>query len=141
MFEDFDPKTVLATEKAKALAEQLEDESVATGHLIYGLTVDQSVCLHHIFLDLNVDPDMFSGYVESLPREPEVPNGPWNRHCVTVFERARDAANELNSKIVRPSPNRARLPVTSRNASSSESGSTSSVNCSNTSWICAEMSA
>ena len=102
MFEGFDPKTVLATEKAKALAEQLQDESVATGHLIYGLTVDQSVCLHHIFLDLNVDPDMFSGYVDSLPREPEVPNGPWNRHCVTVFERARDAAQELGSKIVRP---------------------------------------
>lgn len=102
MFEDFDPKTVLATEKAHALAEQLHDESVATGHLIYGLTVDQSVCLHHIFLDLNVDPDMFSGYVDSLPREPEIPDGPWNRHCRTVFDRARDAAQELGSKTVRP---------------------------------------
>ena len=99
MFEDFDPKTILATEKAKALAEQLQDESVATGHLIYGLTIDQSVCLHHIFLDLNVDPDMFSGYVDSLPREPEIPNGPWNRHCMTVFERARDAAQDLGSDL------------------------------------------
>ena len=102
MFEDFDTKTVLATEKAQALAEQLQDESVATGHLIYGLTVDQSVCLHHIFSDLNVDPDMFSDYVNSLPREPEVPNGPWNRHCMTVFDRARDAAQDLGQKTVRP---------------------------------------
>ena len=102
MFEDFDPKTVRATEKARELAEQLEDESVATGHLIYGLTVDQSVCLHHIFLDLNVDPEMFSGYVQSLPREPEVPNGPWNRHCMTAFERGKDAAQELGSKTVQP---------------------------------------
>ncbi|HEB54184.1 MAG TPA: hypothetical protein ENI87_13105 [bacterium] len=102
MFEDFDDKTVLATKQAEELAQRLGDESVATGHLIYGLTVDQSVCLHHIFKDLNVDPDMFSGYVESLPREPEVPNGPWNRHCLTVFERAKDAARDLGSKKVLP---------------------------------------
>ncbi|MEZ6036658.1 MAG: Clp protease N-terminal domain-containing protein [Planctomycetota bacterium] len=102
MFEDFAEKTVLATEKAKELAQQLQDESVATGHLIYGLTVDRSVCLHHIFQDLNVDPDMFSGYVKSLPREPEVPNGPWNRHCMTVFERAKDASVQLGSKKVEP---------------------------------------
>lgn len=102
MFEDFADKTTLAIKKAEELAQQLEDESVATGHLIYGLTVDQSVCLHHIFQDLNVDPDMFSGYVKSLPREPEVPNGPFNRHCHTVFERAKDAANELGSKTVLP---------------------------------------
>ena len=102
MFEDFDEKAVLATQKAQELAQQLQDESVATGHLIYGLTADQSVCLHHIFHDLNVDPDMFSGYVQSLPREPEVPNGPWNRHCHTVFDRAKDAAQQLGSKQVRP---------------------------------------
>jgi len=102
MFEDFAEKTVLATQKAEELAQQLHDESVATGHLIYGLTVDRSVCLHHIFQDLNVDPDMFSGYVKSLPREPEVPNGPWNRHCMTVFERAKDAATQLGSKKVEP---------------------------------------
>jgi ATP-dependent Clp protease ATP-binding subunit ClpA len=102
MFEDFAEKTVLATQKAQELAQQLKDESVATGHLIYGLTVDRSVCLHHIFHDLNVDPEMFSGYVQSLPREPEVPNGPWNRHCVTVFGRAKDAAQQLGSKKVEP---------------------------------------
>lgn len=102
MFEGFSDKTILATQKAEELAKLLEDESVATGHLIYGLTVDQSTCLHHIFLDLNVDPEMFSGYVQSLPREPEEPNGPWNRHCRTVFERAKDAAQELGSKAVLP---------------------------------------
>ncbi len=102
MFEDFAPKTIQATKKAEELAQQLKDQSVATGHLIYGLTVDRSVCLHHIFQDLNVDPDMFSGYVQSLPREPEVPNGPWNRHCLTVFERAHDAAKQLGSKSVEP---------------------------------------
>ena len=102
MFEDFSDKTILATQKAEELAKQLNDESVATGHLIYGLSVDQSTCLHHIFLDLNVDPDMFSGYVNSLPREPDEPDGPWNRHCRTVFGRAKDAAQQLGSKAVLP---------------------------------------
>ena len=102
MFEDFSDKSILATQKAEELAKQLNDESVATGHLIYGLSIDQSTCLHHIFLDLNVDPDMFSGYVNSLPREPEEPGGPWNRHCRTVFGRARDAAQQLGSKTVLP---------------------------------------
>ena len=102
MFEDFAAKTVQAVRKAEELATQLGDESVATGHLIYGLCVDRSVCLHHIFQDLNVDPDMFSGYVKSLPREPAVPNGPYNRHVKTVFERAKDAARQLGSKKVEP---------------------------------------
>jgi ATP-dependent Clp protease ATP-binding subunit ClpA len=102
MFEDFAPKTVLATKRAEELAQQLRDESVATGHLIFGLTADQSVCLHHIFKDLNVDPDMFSLYVKSLTREPGVPNGPWNRHCETAFARAKDAAQQLGQKLVQP---------------------------------------
>lgn len=103
MFDDFDPKSVQAIQAAEALAEQLEDQSVATGHLIYGLTVDPSVSLHHIFLDLNVDPDMFSEYVGSLPREPEVPKGePFNRHCHTVFDRARELAKDLKHKVVQP---------------------------------------
>lgn len=102
MFEDFAPKTVQATKQAEELAQRLRDESVATGHLIYGLTTDRSVCLHHIFQDLNVDPDMFAGYVQTLPREPQVPNGPWNRHCVTAFDRAKDAARQLGSKTVEP---------------------------------------
>jgi ATP-dependent Clp protease ATP-binding subunit ClpA len=102
MFEDFAPKSVQAIKKAEELAQQLKDESVATGHLIYGLTVDRSVCLHHIFQDLNVDPEMFSGYVNSLPREPAVPNGPFNRHVRTVFERAKDAAQQLGGKKVEP---------------------------------------
>ncbi|MCR9248141.1 MAG: hypothetical protein NXI31_24185 [bacterium] len=102
MFEDFAEKTVRALKKAEELAEQLNDESVATGHVIYGLTEDRSVCLHFIFQDLNVDPDMFSGYVQGLPREPEAPNGPFNRHVHTALERARDAAKELGSKAVQP---------------------------------------
>ncbi|MGE3175398.1 MAG: Clp protease N-terminal domain-containing protein [Planctomycetota bacterium] len=102
MFDDFAEKTVAAVRQAEELAKKLGDESVATGHVIYGLTVDKSVCLHHIFQDLNVDPDMFSGYVQSLPREPEVMNPPYNRHVHTVFERARDAAAQLGTKIVQP---------------------------------------
>ena len=102
MFEDFAEKTVQAVKRAEELATQLNDQSVATGHLIYGLTADRSVCLHFIFQDLNVDPDMFSGYVQSLPREPEIPNGPFNRHVHTAFERARDAAKDLGSKAVEP---------------------------------------
>ena len=102
-FDDFSAKSVQAIHAAEALAEQLEDQSVATGHLIYGLTVDQSVSLHHIFLDLNVDPDMFSEYVGSLPREPEVQKGaPFNRHCHTVFERARELAKDLKAPEVVP---------------------------------------
>ncbi|HEX5053361.1 MAG TPA: Clp protease N-terminal domain-containing protein [Planctomycetota bacterium] len=102
MFEDFAEKSVQAVKQAEELATKLGDDSVATGHIIYGLTVDRSTCLHYIFQDLNVDPDMFSGYVNSLPREPAVPNGPFNRHVMTVFERARDAAQQLGSKKVEP---------------------------------------
>ena len=101
--DDFSEKTVQAIHAAEALAEQLEDQSVATGHLIYGLTVDSSVSLHHIFNDLNVDPDMFSEYVGSLPREPEVQRGgPFNRHCHTAFDRARELCKELKAERVEP---------------------------------------
>jgi len=102
MLEDFAEKTVQAVRCAEELAQRLHDESVATGHLIYGLTVDRSTCLHFIFQDLNVDPEMFATYVQSLPREPEVPNGPFNRHVHTAFDRARDAARELGSKTIAP---------------------------------------
>ncbi len=103
MFENFDEKTVTAIRSAEGLAEILEDQSVATGHLIYGLSEDRSVCLFHIFRDLNVDPEMFAGYVQSLPREPEVEKGsPFNRHCRTVFERARETAESFSSKDVAP---------------------------------------
>jgi len=68
MFEDFADKTVQAVKNAEELAQQLDDESVATGHVIYGLCADRSTCLHFIFQDLNVDPDMFSGYIKGLPR-------------------------------------------------------------------------
>lgn len=103
MFEDFSDKSRKAVAAAEELAERLQDGSVATGHLIYGLTVDESVRLHHIFKDLNVDPDMFSGYVESLQREPDMGEGQkYNRHVQTVFDRARECAHELGSKIVEP---------------------------------------
>ncbi|MDP6929300.1 MAG: Clp protease N-terminal domain-containing protein [Planctomycetota bacterium] len=104
MFERFSEKSLKAVETAKQLAEQLNDESVATGHLIYGLTIDESVCLHHIFKDLNVDPDMFSGYVQSLPREPEESSAgaPFNRHSQTVFDRSREAADQAGADIVEP---------------------------------------
>lgn len=102
MFDGYSDKAMKAIEVAKQLAERLGDESVATGHLIYGLALDEAVCLHHIFKDLSVDPEMFSEYVKSLPREPEIggPNAPFNRHVATVFERARETAAELGSKTV-----------------------------------------
>ncbi len=104
MFEDFSEKAKRAVKSAEELAERLDDKSVATGHLIYGLTVDESTCIHHIFKDLNVDPDMFAGYVESLPRESEVQieGAPFNRHVQTVFDRARECAHDLGSKEVTP---------------------------------------
>ena len=97
MFEGYSQKALQAIETAKALAIELGDQSVATGHLIYGLTVDESSCLHHIFKDLSVDPDMFSGYVKSLPREPEVdgPDAPFNRHVTTVLERGAVFASQI----------------------------------------------
>ena len=102
-FEGFTDKAKRALDAAKRLAKQLGDESVATGHLIYGLCLDQSVSLHHIFKDLNVDSDMFSEYVGSLPREPEAErNPPYNRHCHTVFERARELAEHLGGTDVIP---------------------------------------
>ena len=103
MLERFSDKAIQATEEAKALAERLGDESVATGHLIYGLTKDTGVCLFHIFRDLNIDPDLFSEYVKSLPREPGVDGElAFNRHCRTVFERSRETADALGSKQVLP---------------------------------------
>lgn len=103
MFDDFAEKTVGAVKRAEELATQLNDDSVATGHLIYGLTVDRSVCLHHIFQDLNVDPEMFVTNVKSLPREPAVMQGaPYNRHVHTVFARAREAMQQLGGKKVEP---------------------------------------
>lgn len=102
-FEDFSEKAKKALKAAEGLAQQLGDESVATGHLIYGLTVDESVSLHHIFRDLNVDSAMFAEYVNSLPREPETTSGRlFNRHCHTVFERARELAESLGIKEVAP---------------------------------------
>ena len=101
--QDLSEKTQRAFKAAEELAERLGDKSVATGHLIYGLTADQSVVLHHIFKDLNVDPEMFAGYVQSLPREPEVQRGaPFNRHVHTVLERARETAAKLGSKVIEP---------------------------------------
>jgi ATP-dependent Clp protease ATP-binding subunit ClpB len=103
MLEDFSPKAQKAVKSAEELAQRLGDKSVATGHLIYGLTLDPSVCLHHIFKDLNVDPEMFAGYVESLPREPESHGeAPFNRHVATVFDRAREVAKKVAAKIVEP---------------------------------------
>ncbi len=103
MFDDFSPQSQKAIREAEALAERLGDESVATGHLIYGLTVDPAVCLFHIFKDLNIDPDMFADYVKSLPREPAIDTEhPYNRHCMTVFDRARETAEMLGTKIVQP---------------------------------------
>jgi ATP-dependent Clp protease ATP-binding subunit ClpA len=103
MFDDFSEKSQRALKVAEELAARLSDKSIATGHLIYGLASDKGVCIHHIFKDLNVDPDMFAGYVESLPREPEVfKEPPFNRHCETVFERARETAAQLGGKKVEP---------------------------------------
>ncbi len=103
MFENFSDKSKQVVKAAEELAERLDDKSVATGHLVYGLTVDESLSLHHIFMDLNVDPDMFAEYVKSLPREPEVTRGgPYNKHVHTAFERAGEMAAELGSKIVEP---------------------------------------
>jgi len=104
LLKGFSDKSIKAVREAEAVAERLGDESVATGHLVFGLTVDPGVCLYHIFHDLNVDPDMFSEYVKSLPREPAVdgPAAPFNRHCRTVFERARETASDLGAKDVAP---------------------------------------
>lgn len=104
MLDKFSDKSLKAVESAKQLAEQLEDGSVATGHLVFGLCEDTSVRLHHIFKDLNIDPDMFSGYVDSLPREPSMGEDqePFNRHVRTVFERARECADEFGDSVVDP---------------------------------------
>lgn len=98
----FSAKAVKAVRAAEALAQRLDDKSVATGHLVYGLALDRSVVINHVFQDLNVDPEMFAQYVDSLPREPEVPTSPYNRHVQTVFERARELAAKLQASEVLP---------------------------------------
>lgn len=101
--QSFSAKAIKAVREAEALAQRLGDKSVATGHLVYGLSLDRSVVINHVFADLNVDPEMFSGYVDSLPREPEGMGGSvYNRHVLTVFERARELAKKLGSKEVIP---------------------------------------
>jgi ATP-dependent Clp protease ATP-binding subunit ClpA len=103
VLEGFSEKATRAVRAAEELAQKLGDQSVATGHLIYGLSLDESRPFHHILRDLNVDPDMFSGYVESLPREPEAGfDPPYNRHVRTVLERSRECADEMKSKTVEP---------------------------------------
>ena len=103
VMEGFSQKSAQAIAQAQELAARLGDQSIATGHLIYGLTVDKSVCLHHIFQDLNVDPEMFAEYVDSLPREPAIDSAAlFNRHCQTVFGRAREVAAALGEKLVEP---------------------------------------
>ena len=103
MLDGFSDQAVRAFRAAEELAKKLSDESIATGHVIYGLSLDEGGPIHHILKDLNVDPDMFSGYVESLPREPEVDGDPpYNRHVRTVIERSREASKDLKSKVVDP---------------------------------------
>ena len=103
LLQGFSAKAVKAVREAEALAQRLDDKSVATGHLVYGLTLDRSVVLAHIFQDLNVDAEMFAQYVQSLPREPDSPDATvFNRHVVTVFERARELAKHLKAKDVLP---------------------------------------
>ena len=103
MQENFAESSKRAVKVAEELAEKLGDESVATGHLIYGIAVDEGTCVHHVFKDLNIDPDMFAGYVKTLPREPEVDFGaPFNRHVQTVFERGAETAEALGCKEVKP---------------------------------------
>lgn len=103
LLQGFAAKAVNAVRAAEALAQRLDDQSVATGHLVYGLAVDRSVIINHVFQDLNVDPEMFAQYVDSLPREPEgVAGSPFNRHVHTVFERARELATKLQAKEILP---------------------------------------
>jgi len=103
LLQGFSAKAVQAVRAAEALAQRLGDASVATGHLVYGLALDRSVVINHVFQDLNVDPEMFAQYVDSLPREPEgVGGSPYNRHVHTVFERARELAAALKVKEVLP---------------------------------------
>jgi ATP-dependent Clp protease ATP-binding subunit ClpA len=103
LLQGFSAKAIIAVRAAEALAQKLDDKSVATGHLVYGLAVDRSVVINHVFNDLNVDPEMFAQYVDTLPRESEAHDGsPFNRHVQTVFERAREMAKVLKAKEVIP---------------------------------------
>jgi ATP-dependent Clp protease ATP-binding subunit ClpC len=103
MFEDFSDRAKLAITEAEELAKRLGDKAAATGHLIYGLTKDRSGISHHLFMDLNIDPDMFSGYMQKLPREAATKDGsPHNKHLQTVFERAREVRKALSGSLVTP---------------------------------------
>ena len=50
MFEDFAEKTVTAIKKAEALAVDLKDESVATGHIIYGPYINLTAGIYQLRL-------------------------------------------------------------------------------------------
>jgi ATP-dependent Clp protease ATP-binding subunit ClpC len=101
LFEDFSDRSRLAVQKAEELAQQLGDKAVATGHLVYGLTLDRAGLAHHVFMDINIDPEMFSGYLAKLPREEASKDGgQWHRHLLQVFERARQVKKALGSNVV-----------------------------------------
>ena len=101
LFDDFSDRAKLAVQKAQELAQQLGDKAVATGHLVYGLTLDRAGLAHHVFMDINIDPEMFSGYVAKLPREEaNKDGGPWHRHLLTVFERSRQVKKALGGNLV-----------------------------------------
>lgn len=100
-FKDFSDRAKRAIDVAKELAQKLGDGVTATGHLIFGLTQDKAGITHHLFLDVNIDPEMFSGYVARLPREPAGEEGePFHPHLHTVFERAREVKKALGEGLV-----------------------------------------
>jgi ATP-dependent Clp protease ATP-binding subunit ClpA len=69
--------------------------------LIFGLTQDKSGITHHLFVDVNNDPEMLSGYVAKLGREPAGEEGePFHAHLFTVFERAREVKKALGDTVV-----------------------------------------
>jgi ATP-dependent Clp protease ATP-binding subunit ClpC len=103
MFDDFSDRSKMAIKEAEELAQRLGDKAVSTGHLIYGLTKDRAGISHHLLMDLNIDPDMFSGYVQKLPREVPAKDGsPYQKSFLTVMERAREVRKALAGTLVTP---------------------------------------
>ncbi|MFQ5504401.1 MAG: Clp protease N-terminal domain-containing protein [Planctomycetota bacterium] len=69
MIKELSERAKEAIDNSRQLAKELSDSCVATGHLIYGLTLDHLSLGNRIFNDVNIYPEMFRDHLKKMPRE------------------------------------------------------------------------
>jgi ATP-dependent Clp protease ATP-binding subunit ClpA len=98
---EMNERATAAIERAKALAKDLGDACVATGHLVYGVTGDHLSIGNRIFNDINIYPEMFRDHLKKLPRETNPGTGQGFHALVDeVMARARKIRSKLQDNEV-----------------------------------------